>query len=306
MHPSVPLNEKASLYQTVTAKIVAMIEAGDNIYKAPWHVPQGQSALPANAATHAEYRGVNVLSLWIDAQLKGYPSAMWASYRQWQQLGGQVRKGERGSLVVFYKRVETEPSEPEDHDNSIGLRFVAKRSWVFNAAQVDGCEIPQAPSTTAFQRLGEVEALVTAVNATIHHGYAMARYRHGTDAIEMPNPEWFVETEAGSAQEGYYAVLLHELTHWTGAPHRLNRTFGKRYGDEAYAFEELVAELGAAFMCAVFGISTEPRADHAGYVASWLKVLQRDPRAIFTAASKAQEAFEHLAHLATKNDTAAD
>lgn len=293
---------RQSVYESVTEKIAAMIEEGRASYKAPWHVPKGQSALPVNAATHAEYRGINVVSLWIDAQQRGYPTGLWASYRQWQQLGGQVRKGERGSLVVFYKRMETEPAEAEDHDRHAGLRFFAKRSWVFNAAQIEGCEIPQCPVAAGFQRIAEVEAFVRAMNASIHHGFAMARYRHSTDSIEMPDPDWFVATEAGSAEEAYYAVLLHELTHWSGAPHRLNRTFGKRYGDEAYAFEELVAELGAAFMCAMFGISTEPRPDHAGYVASWLKVLRTDSRAIFTAASKAQEAFEHLSYLATRSD----
>jgi len=293
--------DKTNLYDIVTAKIVAMVEEGIGTYKAPWHVPQGLSALPVNAATHAEYRGINVLSLWIGAQEHGYPTPLWASYKQWQAIGGQVRKGERGSAVVFYKRVETEPNEAEDHDKDVRLSFFAKRSWVFNAAQVDGSNLPALPQTSSVQRIGEAEAFIRAVNATVHHGFAMARYRHSTDTIEMPNLEWFLETEDGRAEEGYYAVLLHELTHWTGATHRLNRSFGKRYGDDAYAFEELVAELGAAFLCAAFGISTEPRQDHAGYVASWLKVLRGDSKAIFTAASKAQEAFEHLAYLATRN-----
>jgi antirestriction protein ArdC len=237
------------------------------------------------------------------SQARGYPASLWASYKQWQQLGAQVRKGEHGAMVVFYKRVETESSEPEDHDKDPQLRFFARRSWVFNVAQVDGWEDTVPPSPSGAHPIGEVEAFVQAVNATVCHGYATARYRPRADLIEMPNREWFPGSELGSAEEAYYSVLLHELTHWSGAPHRLNRTFGKRYGDDAYAFEELVAELGAAFMCAAFGISTEPRPDHAGYVSSWLRVLKNDVRAIFTAASKAQEAFEHLAYLATRNDS---
>jgi antirestriction protein ArdC len=289
------------VYETVTQKIVAMIEAGAGTYKAPWHVP-GAAQLPSNAATHAEYRGINVLSLWIDSQMRAYPTPTWASYRQWQSLGAQVRQGERGSMVVFYKRIETEPFEEEDHDAASKLKFVIRASHVFNAAQVDGYEPCEPERLPAFQRIGEVEAFVAAVKATIHHGFSTARYCLDTDTIEMPDRTWFVASGTSSAAESYYAVLLHELTHWVGAPKRLNRTFGKRFGDQAYAFEELVAELGAAFMSAAFGIQTEPRPDHAAYVASWLDVLGRDPKAIFTAASKAQEAFEHLAYLAMRNE----
>ena len=294
--------DKTNIYQVITAKIVAMIESGHADYKAPWHAP-GAAGLPLNAATHAEYRGANILSLWIDAQLRGYPLAVWASYRQWQGLGAQVRKGEKGSIVVFYKRVETTSPDAEDHDKAGKLKFLARASHVFNAAQVDGYEPKEMPQPADFQRMREVEAFVAAVKAKVDHGHSVACYRPGTDTIEMPKPEWFMASATSTAEQSYYAILLHELTHWSGAPHRLNRTFGKRFGDKAYAFEELVAELGAAFMCAAFGISTEPRPDHAGYVSSWLEVLNRDPKAIFTAASKAQEAFEHLAYLATKNET---
>lgn len=296
---TVPSTNTRSVYATITSKIMAMIEAGAGSYKAPWHAPEGIASLPVNATTHAEYRGVNVLSLWIDARQRGYPSSLWASYQQWRKIGAQVRKGERGSMVVFYKRVEARPFEAEDHEPGTKLHFLARASFVFNAAQVDGFE-PDVPApASVFDRIGEVEAFVEAVRATVRHGSSMARYRRDTDSIEMPQREWFTGSGTRSAAESYYAVLLHELIHWSGAPHRLNREFGKRFGDKAYAFEELVAELGAAFMCAVFGISTEPRPDHAAYVSSWLDVLSRDPRAIFTAASKAQEAFEHLAYLAT-------
>lgn len=294
---------KSSLYESTTRKIIAMIEAGADTYKAPWHVPAGKAVHPINAATHAEYRGINILTLWMDAIGRGYPSSQWASYRQWQQMGAQVRQGERGCAIVFYKRVETSASEEEDHDQEGRLRFVARRSWVFNATQVDGYEpAPEEKRPDLCERIGEVEAFVSALNAQISHGFPMACYRRTNDSIEMPNRNWFAGTPTSSSTESYYSVLLHELTHWSGAPHRLNRVFGKRFGDQAYAMEELVAELGAAFLCAAFGISTEPRPDHAAYVASWLEVLDKDPKAIFTAASKAQEAFEHLAYLATKVD----
>jgi antirestriction protein ArdC len=233
------------------------------------------------------------------ARGRGYASNLWASYRQWRELGAQVRRGERGSLVVFYKRTETAPTEPDDPDRSRRLRVFAKASWVFNLAQVDGYQPPAVPPLTPLEGCHEVEAFVEALCPMIQHGFARACYRRDTDTIEMPERHWFLEEADRPPLEGYYAVLLHELTHWSGAHHRLNRQFGQRFGDEAYAMEELVAELGAAFLCAAVGLSTEPRPDHAAYVASWLKVLGRDPRALFFVAGKAQEAAEFMTYLAT-------
>jgi antirestriction protein ArdC len=294
--------KKFNVFEAVTTKIVAMIEAGldGKRYKAPWHAPAAAMAFPVNAATHAPYRGINIVSLWIDAQARGFASPYWASYRQWQSLGAQVRKGERGSMVVFYKRSETRPCDQEDHERSPKLHFVARASTVFNASQVDGFNADEPEPLAMFERILEAEAFVVAVGAVVEHGRAAACYRNRDDVIEMPSREWFLPSQTATAEESYYAVLLHELTHWVGAPHRLNRVFGKRYGDSAYAMEELVAELGAAFLCSGLGISSEPREDHAVYMASWLKVLNSDPKAIFTAASKAQEAYEELAYLATK------
>lgn len=292
---------KPNVYETITAKIIAAIEAGAGEYRSPWHVARSPRSLPANAATLAQYRGVNVLGLWIEGMQRGYASSLWASYRQWQRLGAQVRKGERGSMVVFYKRIVENAFEQEDHDKTPKLSHFARASYVFNAAQVEGFkDKPEAPRTE-FERVGEAEAFIQAVGAKIVHGFAAACYRHRSDSIEMPDRTAFVGTSASSPAEAYYSVLLHELTHWSGAASRLNRAFGKRFGDDSYAMEELVAELGAAFMCAGLGIANEPRPDHAAYIGHWLKVLKEDSRAIFTAASKAQEAFEHLAYLAMKN-----
>lgn len=293
--------KRASIYREVTDRIVQMIEEEPGMFKAPWHLPPGMAAPPTNAATQAEYRGINVLGLWLEATLRNYPSNIWASYRQWKSMGAQVRKGERGALVVFFKRIEAMPADGTDHERHGTLRFVARASYVFNSAQVEGYTPPPAP-TAAFNQIEEVEAFVQAIDATIDHGFPLARYRRAEDRIEMPDRGWFVD-EGGRAEQSYYAVLLHELVHWTGAEHRLNRVFGARFGDHAYAFEELVAELGAAFMCASFGVSTEPRPDHAAYVKEWLSVLKDDPRAIFTAAKEAQNAFEYLCYLATRNDT---
>jgi antirestriction protein ArdC len=297
------LSRKFNVYDAVTQKIVSAIEAGAGPYRCPWHVPGGATLLPTNASTLAAYRGVNVLGLWIDAQVKGYACGLWASYRQWQLIGAQVRKGERGSLVVFYKRLEAKPFEEEDHEEGSRLSFVARASFVFNAAQVDGYAVEDACPVGEVERMREVDAFVEAIGATIRHGYRMAQYDGATDAVEMPNLDRFTGTDTISAQESYYATLLHELTHWTGPKHRLDRILGKRFGDEAYAMEELVAELGAAFACAALGIASEPRPDHAAYIDHWLRVLKRDNRAIFTAATKAQEAFEYLCYLATRNES---
>ncbi len=290
---------KFNVYDAVTQKIVAAIEEGVGTYKTPWHSGATAIMLPTNAATLAEYRGINVLALWAEAADRGYPTGLWASYKQWQSLGAQVRKGERGATIVFYKRAEVTATEPEDEQVSSALRFYSNASWVFNVAQVDGWTPPPTDARHEVECVREAEAFVEAVGAKVAHGLPMACYRRKLDLIEMPLREWFEGSGTSSPTEAYYATLLHELTHWAGAEHRLNRSFGKRYGDEAYAMEELVAELGAAFMCAAFGIASEPRPDHASYVASWLKVLNRDNRAIFKAASMAQEAFEHLSYLAT-------
>ena len=288
---------KPTLYETITAKIVAAVEAGAPISQRPWLAPNLEP--PVNASTSAYYRGVNVLALWVEAIERGYTASHWASYKQWQGIGAQVRKGERGALIVFYKRLEE--AVPEGKKADTNLRFVARASYVFNAQQVDGYQAPLLDQREHFQVHRETEAFIAAVGARVDHGFATARYRLDLDIIEMPSRSWFVGTDTSSPLEAYYGVLLHELTHWTGPAHRLGRDLSGRFGTDAYAMEELVAELGAAFACSALGIVPEPRPDHAAYVSNWLDVLKRDPKAIFTAASKAQEAFEHLSFLATRN-----
>jgi antirestriction protein ArdC len=265
-------------------------------YKMPWHSNTVPLGMPTNALTDHPYRGVNILSLWIDGMVKAYPTGYWASYKQWQTLGAQVRYEQHGSLIIFYKKVDQSALEKAAGELP---RYVGKASWVFNAAQVDHWQPPEPKQATPVQIDSIVNAFVDATGAHIGHGYAMARYRTDLDFIEMPSPAWFVDSESRTASEAYHAVLFHELTHWTGPSHRCDREFGRRFGDKAYAFEELVAELGAAFLCAAFKITNEPRADHAAYLADWLELLGNDPKVIFTAANKAQEAIEYLGSLAT-------
>jgi len=292
----------SGLYQMVTDKIVAAIEAGVNTFTMPWHASGRSVAIPTNATTYANYRGINVLALWIAALAKHYPTGEWASYKQWQSIDAQVRHGEQGTVIVFYKQIEKSALDETDPDQRIVRRYYAKPSWVFNAAQCDGYERREPEHSNTLERINVAEAFVEAIGARIEHGHSMACYRRASDVIEMPKWDWFIASPTSTAAESYYAVLLHELTHWTGAEHRLNRAYGKRFGDEAYAMEELVAEIGSAFLCSWLGITLEPREDHAAYLGSWLKVLKRDSRAIFTAASAAQEAHEYLIQRATKND----
>ncbi|MDE2014852.1 MAG: DUF1738 domain-containing protein [Alphaproteobacteria bacterium] len=298
MTSTVLSESKPDVYSAITAKIVAAIEAGAGTCTMPSHGSIVPPAFPVNAATQKPYRGGNILALWVEAYVRRYISGYWASYRQWKRLGGQVRKGERGAVIVFYKLLDQPDREDTNDDDNSRQRFVARASYVFNSEQVDHWQPPEPTVKSQVQINAEVAAFVKAIGADIRHGSSVARYRHDLDCIEMPNPEDFIGTSTSSPLESYHAVLFHELVHLSGAPHRLNREFGKRFGDRAYAFEEIVGELGAAFLCSAFRIANEPRDDHAAYVSSWLTILNRDTRAIFTAASKAQEACEYLLQLA--------
>lgn len=285
--------QRRDIYADITNKLIAAIEADPGKPSMPWRRSAGPLFMPVNALTEKAYNGINVVSLWVSAEAQGYGTPIWATYKQWQQLDCQVRKGERSSLVVFYKEYETEPS-PDDADDT-GKRRVARASWVFNAAQVDGYTAPGAPEPLgAVERLASVDAFVTATGAAVQHGGERAFFRPSTDHIQMPDEALFCGTDTMNRSESYYAALVHELTHWSGAKPRLNREFGKRFGDDAYAAEELVAEIGSAFLCAELGITQDTRADHAQYLAQWLRLMKSDSRAVFTAAAKASEAAAYL------------
>jgi antirestriction protein ArdC len=282
----------------ITDTIVSAIEAGAKEYRMPWH--QGITR-PVNAATGKAYHGVNVLALWAAGKGRGFQSGYWATYRQWASLQAQVRKGERGSIVVFYKSVDIDTDDKEtatEAPPAPRTKLVARASWVFNADQVDGWTAPQAQQQSQVQIRANAEAFIEASRAAIRHGGNMAYYAPTGDYIAVPHPAQFFATKTSTATEAYYAVVLHELTHWSGAAHRLARNLSVRFGDHAYAMEELVAEFGAAFLCADLHIANEPRADHAAYVSSWLHVLNEDRTALFTAASKASVAATFLSDLA--------
>jgi antirestriction protein ArdC len=297
------VEKKFDIHQAITDKIAAQIEAGAaNNFVMPWH-RTGSLHRPRNVASKKHYRGINVLSLWIDADAKGFRSDTWATFKQWQGVGAQVRKGEKASLVVVYKDVTRKAKGPDDSDETY---FLARGAYVFNAEQVDGwADAPPPPEDHgSIVRIARAEAFVAATGAKIKHGGERACYRPAFDEIQMPDERLFRDT-ASNRTENYYSVLFHELTHWSGADKRLKRLAGGSFGNAAYALEELVAELGAAYLCASRGISSEPRQDHASYINSWLAALKNDRKAIFKAASAASAAADYLEQLAEKNGATA-
>jgi antirestriction protein ArdC len=281
--------EKLDVYAKVTSQIVNAIEQGVGNWRMPWHTSGRFASSPINATSRKPYRGINTVCLWAAAEAKGYDSGEWATYAQWQERRAQVRKGEKSTTVVFWKFANN-ASETEDGETpTSGSRLLFTRGYaVFNAGQVDGYTPRVEPTTPMPERIERAEAWFQTIGADVRNGGNRAYYSPGSDHIQIPPFPAFMENVA------YYSTLAHEHTHWTARAERCDRQLGKRFGDSAYSAEELIAELGAAFVCAHLGLSTEPREDHAEYIQSWLKVLRADKRAIFTAASKAQQAADYL------------
>lgn len=315
---------RTDVHEAITAKIIAAIEAGAGEFQMPWHRPGIAFSIPKNGITGNAYRGSNILSLWIDADAKKFEHQVWATYRQWQEAGAQVRGGEKGSLIVKYgewvpkdpkAKQKPAPSPDSEGDSDDTKRMFAKAAWVFNIDQVDasaelrsGLLPTPAPRRDLTERLAVVDAFVAAAGIEIREGGQRAFYRHPDskgegDFIQMPPRELFTGTPTTTPTEAYYGTLLHEEIHGSGASHRLDRQFGERFGDKAYAFEELVAELGAAFLCAHLEVTNTPRLDHAHYIGHWLTVLKDDSKAIFTAASLATRAVDYLMGLQPKPDS---
>jgi antirestriction protein ArdC len=242
------------------------------------------------------YRGINILMSWGAAIERGYSNSTWMSYRQAQELGGQVRKGEKGSLVVYANTI-TKTEESEDGQEEERSIPYMKGYTVFNVEQIDGLPArymvkPETMSAPAAERVEHAELFFAATGANIRHGGNSAYYAPHTDHIQMPPFEAFTDAES------HAATLAHKLTHWTKHESRLKRDLGrKRWGDEGYAREELVAEMGAAFLCADLSITPEIREDHAAYIDHWLKALKNDKRAIFSSAAHTQKATDYLKSL---------
>lgn len=274
------------LYASVTDKIIAALEAGTAPWVCPWARGTG-SALPLNIFTRKPYRGINVLLLNMQTLSHGFHVNRWMTFKQASEMDARIRKGEHATSIVFFKMLERDGAA-----NDPGTRKVIPliRSYnVFNVAQMDGLPQvmtePPAPPP-GWTPIDAAEDVLTRSGATIRHGGDRAFYRPADDLIYMPPRESFPDASH------YYGTALHELTHWTGAPTRCNRVLSSRAHIEAYAFEELVAEMGAAFLSSHCGLPGELQ--HASYIASWLTALRNDKKLIFTAASHAQKAADFL------------
>jgi antirestriction protein ArdC len=286
-------SERQDIYTRITAKIVASLEQGVRPWMKPWS-GENAAARISRPLRHngTPYCGINILMLWGASVEQGFTSPSWMTFKQALDLNAHVRKGEKGSLVVYantFTRTE-EDAEGQEIDHEIPF---LKGYTVFNVEQVEG--LPEhyyakpEPKFTAVQRIGHAEAFFAATHADIRYRGGRAYYAQETDYIQLPPIESFRDAES------FYATLAHECTHWTKHPSRIERDFGRKtWGDEAYAREELVAELGAAFLCADLELTPEVQDDHASYIATWLQVLKNDNRAIFQAAAHAQRAVDYL------------
>jgi antirestriction protein ArdC len=278
------------LYQTVTDKIIAALEAGALPWQFPWNREPG-GATPANLSTGRAYRGINTLLLNLAAMSEGYCRYRWLTYQQARSLGAHVRRGETGTPIVFFKLLEVESARRSctaNHAPAAKIVPLLRSFTVFNADQVDNLPPALAAPISApdWNPVEEAERLLAHSEAIIRHGGDQAFYRPSDDVIQLPARSAFPKAE------GYYGVALHELTHWTAHSSRCNRPMQGRQHLTAYAFEELIAEMGAAFLCGHCGINAELQ--HAGYIGHWLQALRNDKRLVFTAASMAQKAADFV------------
>jgi antirestriction protein ArdC len=279
---------RPSVYERVTESIVAELEKGVAPWVKPWS-GGGSAMMPYNATSQRRYSGVNVLLLWDAALSRGYRSCAWLTFRQAMGLGGHVKKGEHGCSIVYassFTKSDTDAKTGEETEKRIPF---LKSYSVFNVEQTEGLpsQVYQVAEPKPLEdALEDVEAFIERIGADVRHGGDKACYMPGYDAIQLPDPGSF------ESAAHFYATSCHEHAHWSGAESRLNRNLTGRFGSEAYAAEELVAELTAAFLCA--SLSIPGRLRHAEYLGSWLTILKEDKRAIFTAASKATEAAQFL------------
>jgi antirestriction protein ArdC len=284
---------RRDIHQQVTDTIIRQLESGTVPWHQPWNGgPERLLSIPKNFNTGKKYRGINILLLWVSALDQKFDSGDWASLKQWNERKESIRKGEKGSMIVYYDTFE---KEVEGEVQKIPF---LKTSYVFNRCQLASYQpqkaVDASPVQSLVEKIDQLDQFVQNTNAIIEHAGSQAYYRPSQDKIVLPAPAAFIDTDNYTATEGYYSTLLHELTHWTSHPSRLNRKVGKKFGDNGYAVEELVAELGAAFLCSEFAIQTADKGNHASYIAHWLNVLKENKHCLITAASEASKACGYL------------
>lgn len=284
----------------ITAQIIERLEAGTKPWVQPW---RGLPVFKPLRACGTPYRGINVFWLWMVAETCGHASPYWMTYAQAVKLGGQVRKGSKSSLAIFYKSYAKEVEAPAGGEPEEETRRVLKAYAVFNADQIDGLSERYHP--VAVQEVAEpagreagLDAFFAAIPASLRHQGQQAYYEPAADRITMPPASLF------TGFDHYYATLAHELSHWTGHASRLDRNLKNRFASAAYAAEELVAELSSAILGAELGLPVTHLDSHASYISHWLKLLRSDDRAILTAAARAEEASAFLLRLGGRGSSA--
>jgi antirestriction protein ArdC len=297
-------HERQDVYTRVTDKIIADLEQGVRTWMKPWNAGNtgGRITRPLRH-NGVPYSGINILMLWAEATAQGFDAPIWMTFKQATELNAHVRKGEKGSLVVYANSITRTEEDDKGEETEREIHYM-KGYTVFNCDQIEG--LPEhyyakpEVKTTPVERISHAEAFFAATKADIRYRGDRAFYSNDGDYIQMPVIEAFRDAES------FYATLAHESAHWTKHPARIDRSFGRKaWGDEGYAREELVAELSSAFLCADLGITPEVRDDHACYIATWLTVLKNDKRAIFSAAAHAQKAVDFLHGLIAKSESVA-
>lgn len=288
---------KPDIHQEITNNIINLLDQVDvNNYQPPFAGLAAQG-LPQNPITNHHYQGVNILALWFNQQAKQFSSNKWATFKQWKEQGANVKKGEKGSRIIFYKTLVKEEENSKGHVEEKTIPMLKLYS-VFNAHQVEGFEDTQSiplPEKDEVNCLSVIDEFCKQTQAKIKNIENQAYYHPEKDFINMPETRMFLKSSTESATENYYSTLLHEMTHWTGAKKRLNRSgITQLTNEKEYAFEELIAELGAAFLCAKFNIAQSLPENHAIYIKSWLKHLKEDKTHIFKAAAQAAKAVNFL------------
>jgi antirestriction protein ArdC len=293
-------SKRTDIYSRVTSHIIEELERGTRPWLKPWNAEHAVGRITRPLRHNGQkYSGINIITLWMSAEMSGFVSPFWLTFNQCRELGAFVKKGEHGSPVVYASKFTKKDKTDAGDEIEQEIPFL-KEYTVFNADQVEGLpsyfyELAKAVQTQPLQRIEQAERFFANTKADIRYGGNRAYYAFEADYVRMPPFETFRDAES------HAATLAHELTHWTRHTSRLNREFGrKRFGDEGYAIEELVAELGSAFLCADLAITPEVREDHASYIESWLKVLKDDKRAVFSAASHASKAVDFLHGLQPK------
>ncbi|UVO53733.1 ArdC family protein [Sphingomonas sp. SUN039] len=286
-----PKPRQRDIAAEITALIIARIEAGTLPWRRPWTSGSGGRPL-RHCGT--PYTGINTLYLWAVADALGYKSPTWMTYKQASELGGQVRRHEKGSISVYYSSFTRDDSASDAAPGDTRTIRFLRAYTVFNVDQIDGLPArfypgdAPPPALTASARQAAIDAFFANIPARVSYGGSEAYYDRIADSINIPNPDSFVSADHLAS------TLAHEHVHWSGHADRLARTFGKKFGDDAYAREELVAELGSGLICADLGLPNDLHDSHANYIGHWLRVLRANKAAIIQAASKAEQAYQFL------------